>query len=112
MSNNSVFNATVCMFGIAILLIHIVNLSIKPDFDYSFANWCLELIKHKECSLELFVKDFGMSLNAAKAFMGMLLYVRFVGEKYGDGRRKVLVSTEAELEYKLSWIYHNESWKY
>ena len=31
MSNNSVFNATVCMFGIAILLIHIVNLSIKPD---------------------------------------------------------------------------------
>lgn len=88
------------------------NLSIKPDFDYSFANWCLELIKHKECSLELFVKDFGMSLNAAKAFMGMLLYVRFVGEKYGDGRRKVLVSTEAELEYKLSWIYHNESWKY
>ena len=29
MASNSVFNATICMFGIAILLIHIVDLSLK-----------------------------------------------------------------------------------
>lgn len=31
MSTNSIFNATVCIFGIAILLIHIVNILLKRD---------------------------------------------------------------------------------
>lgn len=88
------------------------NLSFKPHFDHWFANWCFELVKYNECSLELFVKDFGMTIDVAKNFMRMLLYVRFVGEKDADGNRKVLVGSESELEYKLSWIYPNESWKY
>lgn len=88
------------------------NLSVKPIFDYSFANWCMELVNYKECSLELFVKEFGMSLDRAKDFMGKLLFLHFVGGKYDDGRRKVLISSENELEYKLSWVYPNESWKH
>lgn len=88
------------------------DLSCKPDFDHWFANWCFELIKHKYCSLELFVKDFGMTIDSAKYFMRLLLYVHFVGEKNTEGSRKVLVGSESELEYKLSWIYPNESWKY
>ena len=88
------------------------NLTIKPHFDSSFANWCCKLIEKEECSLAMFVKDFGMSLDGAKDFMGKLLYLNFVGGKYGDGRRRVLIKTEAELEYRLSWVYHNESWNY
>lgn len=87
------------------------NLTVKPNFDYSFANWCMELINYKECSLEMFVKQFGMSLDRAKDFMGKLLFLHFVGSKYDDGKRKVLISSENELEYRLSWIYPNESWK-
>lgn len=88
------------------------NLNVKPNFDYSFANWCMELIKYKECSLEMFIKDFGMSLDRAKDFMGKLLYLRFVGGKYGNGKRSVLVNSENELDYKLSWVYPNDSWKH
>lgn len=88
------------------------NLTMKPNFDTSFANWCYKLIENDECSLTMFVKDYGMSLDRAKDFMGKLLFMNFVGGKYGDGRRKVLIRTEAELEYRLSWVYHNESWKY
>lgn len=87
-------------------------LSSKPVFDHSFANWCYKLIEYEECSLTMFVKDWGLSLDGAKDFMRKLLYMHFVGGKFGDGRRKVLISSEAELEYKLSWIYPNESWKY
>ena len=88
------------------------DLTIKPNFGSSFANWCYKLIENDECSLTMFIKDYGMSLDTAKDFMGKLLYMNFVGGKYGDGRRKVLIRTEAELEYRLSWVYHNESWKY
>ncbi len=31
MGSNSIFNATICMFGIAVLLIHIVDLILKPE---------------------------------------------------------------------------------
>ena len=88
------------------------DLTRKPNFGSSFANWCYKLIENDECSLTMFIKDYGMSLDTAKDFMGKLLYMNFVGGKYGDGRRKVLIRTEAELEYRLSWVYHNESWKY
>lgn len=88
------------------------DLSKKPLFDKSFANWCYELIKHKKCSLDLFVKNYGWSLDRAKDFMYKLLYLHFVGGKDSVGERKVLIESENELEYKLSWIYPNESWKY
>jgi len=88
------------------------NLSIKPNFDDSFANWCYKLIEYDECSLSMFIKEFGWSLDRAKDFMGKLLYLHFVGGKDDEGKRKVLIRTEAELEYKLSWVYYNESWKH
>ena len=88
------------------------DLTKKPQFDYSFANWCYKLIEYDDCSLSMFIKDFGWSLDRAKDFMGKLLYLHFVGGKNNDGKRKVLIKTEAELEYKLSWVYYNESWKH
>lgn len=88
------------------------DLSVKPVFDDSFANLCYKIIEYEDCSLEMFVKELSMSLDRAKDFMGKLLYLHIVGEKHDDGRRKVLVKTEAALEFKLSWLYHNESWRY
>lgn len=88
------------------------DLSKKPYFDKSFANWCYKLIKYEKCSLDLFIKDFGWSLDRAKDYMEKLLYLHFVGGKDSAGERKVLIDSENELEYKLSWIYPNDSWKY
>ena len=88
------------------------DLSKKPYIDKSFANWCYKLIEYEKCSLKLFLTDFGFSIDRAKLFMNQLLYLHFVGEKNSEGQRKVLIQTEAQLEYKLSWIFPNESWKY
>lgn len=88
------------------------DLSRKPVIDKSFANWCYKLIEYERCSLRLFLTDFGFSLDRAKEFMYQLLYLHFVGDKNNEGQRKVLVQTENELEYKLSWIFPNDSWKY
>lgn len=84
----------------------------KPELDAIFANWCYKLIEHSECSMTMFVLDFGMSLDSAKDFMWKLIYMHFVGGKREGGKRPVLIKTESELEYRLSWEYHNESWKY
>ena len=88
------------------------NLSVRPNYDKSFVNWCYRLMEYEDCSLSMFLKDFGMSLDRAKFFMEQLLYLHFVGGKANDGTRKVLIHSENELEYKLSWIFPNESWKY
>ena len=53
-----------------------------------------------------------MSMDRAKDFMYKLLYLNMVSGKDQNGNRKVLIETENELEYKLSWIFPNDSWRY
>ena len=88
------------------------NLSIKPQYDKSFVSFSYKLLNYKVCSIKLFIKDFGMSMDRAKDFMYKLLYLNMVSGKDQNGNRKVLIETENELEYKLSWIFPNDSWRY
>ena len=51
------------------------NLSIKPQYDKSFVSFSYKLLNYKVCSIKLFIKDFGMSMDRAKDFMYKLLYL-------------------------------------
>ena len=83
------------------------DMTSPPYYNESFKNFTYQLLGKSHCSLKMFVEEFHMTLSHAKEMMKILVQSGLVGNKDDLGSRRIVYSTENELEFRLSWIFPN-----